>query len=76
MNILNLIWLLNSAVGLDKSSAPACNARTGWDTCPAVVALLAFKVLLNTTKKVKCLKEVGHLAKSVGHLTRYPNQSS
>ena len=45
-------------------------AHTGWHTWPASLALLALltvKVLLNATQKAKCLKEVGHLTKSVGH---------
>ena len=33
----------------------------------ALLPWLAFNVLLNTTLKVKCLKDVGHLTKSVGH---------
>ena len=36
-------------------------------TGPASLALLALKVLLNTTQKPKCFKEVSHLTKSVGH---------
>ena len=42
-----------SAVGLDKSPSPARYARTGWDTCPALIvplASLALKVLLNATR--------------------------
>ena len=34
------------------------------------------RVLLNTTWKVKCLKEVIHLTKSVDHLTRCPSLES
>ena len=41
-------------------------------TCLALLALLTLNFLLNTTWKVKSLKEVNHLSKSVGHLTRYP----
>ena len=71
-----LKWLINSAVGLDRSPAPACFVRTGWDTCPVLLAqltLLALKVLLNATQKVKYLKD---LKMSVGHtqstLVGYP----
>ena len=42
----------NSAVSLERPSTLACYARTGWDTCPATIALLAWlalKVLLNIT---------------------------
>ena len=61
--------------------APALFAYTGWDTCPASLALLAsfaLKVLLYTTQRVKSCKEVGHLTKSVGHTqkTRVINLTS
>ena len=61
VNVLNLKWLLNSAVGLDL---------------PSPLAMLALKVLLNASQEVKCLKEIGHLTKSISHLTRYPSWSS
>ena len=70
MNLVNLKLVLNSAVSLGGPPALACFARTGLYTCPASLALLillALKVLLNATQKVKCLKEVGHLTKPVGH---------
>ena len=68
MDVLNIKLLLNSTLGLDSSPALASFAHTGWDTCLALLApltSLVLKVLLNTTQKVKCLKEVGHLTKSV-----------
>ena len=58
-----------------EPAAPVHFACTGWDTYPALLALLALKVLLNATHKVKSCKEVSHLTKSVGHLTRYPSWS-
>ena len=67
--LLNL--LLNSAVSLEGPPAPAW---TGWDTCPAS---LAIKFLLNATRKFKSLvlaylTLVGHLNKVlVDHLTRF-----
>ena len=41
---------------------------TGWDTCPALLASLAHKVLWNTTGKVKRRKKFGHLHSVVGNL--------
>ena len=41
MIVLSLKLLLNSAVGLDRSPAPACFAHTGRDTYPASLAPLA-----------------------------------
>ena len=58
---LNLIFLPNNAVVLDRSPASARYKHTGWDTCPALLAPPALKVLLNTTQKVICVKHVGHL---------------
>ena len=53
-HVQNLKLLLNSVVGLDHSLAP--------------LSSLTLKVLLNDTQKVKCLKEVSHLTKSVSHI--------
>ena len=61
MNLKSLKLLLT--VWLAWSGPQARFAITGWDTCPAWLTL---KVLLNSTQKVKCLKEVGYLTKSVG----------
>ena len=49
--LLNLKNHLN-LVGFDRSRSPSHYAHTGWDTCLALLAplaLLALKVLLNTT---------------------------
>ena len=51
MNIINLKGLFNSVVCLDRSPSFAIPPHFA----------LALKVLLNTTQKVKGLKEVGHL---------------
>ena len=40
----------------------------GWNTCPASLALLVLKVLLNATRKVKTLKVKLKSRKEVGHL--------
>ena len=72
--VLNGVEIVfNSVVRLNISPAMADFAPTGWDTCPASVALLTllpFNVLLNATLsvvrvKVKYHKEVGH-TQSVG----------
>ena len=69
MNVLTLNGLLRLRLAWTGPPAPVCFAHIGWDTCPALLAPLAYlaslalKVLLNTTQKVKCLKEV--LEKSV-----------
>ena len=73
--------ILNYVVEWTDPLARACFAMTGWATCLALLAMLhglALKVLLNTTKKVKCSKElkstvvleVGHLQREVGHFTK------
>ena len=78
--LLNL--LLNSVVGFDRYTSPGSvrSPCTGWDTCPDLLtplALLALKVLLNATRKLKSLvltylTLVGNLNKVlVGHLTSY-----
>ena len=69
--LLNL--LLNSAVRLHRSPRPACLARTGWDTCTASLAplaLLALKVLLNDTRKVKSLRVKVKSCKEAGHFKK------
>ena len=42
MNELNLKWLLNNVVGLDRSSSPARFARTGSVTCSASMSPTRF----------------------------------
>ena len=56
------------------------SAWTGPPALLALLALLAFNILLNTTQKVKCHKDIGHLQSAFGqltqkvdHLTRYPS---
>ena len=39
-------------------TAPARFSLTGWNTCPA---LLALKVLMNGAQKVKCRKSLGQV---------------
>ena len=59
MNVFSLELLFNSEVGLDRTQALACFACTGWDTCPALLALLPslnLKVLLNVTGNLKQFK--------------------
>ena len=54
MPLCSLKIALKSAVGMDMSLALACFAPTGWDTYPAMLAMLApfasltYKVLMNT----------------------------
>ena len=65
---------LNSAAGLDRPSAQACCARTGWDNCPTSLTLLVWlthKISSDTTQTVNCCKEVGYRQSGVGPLLKY-----
>ena len=53
-DLVCLVWTPRSVIlvwwAWTGPPAPACYARTGWDTCPASLAPLALKVLLNVTQ--------------------------